>query len=230
MKIKSQIFGIFLLLMIASCSSHHDKTTLPGPPPEAAVLVLPAQSSICVNGTALSAIQSNVLFQWKKAANTDTYLLTVKNLVTGISQTQSTSTEQATLSLARNMPFTWTLTCQSTHNTQTAVSDSWKFYNAGDGITSYAPFPADQLSPGLGDYADAGTISLTWAGSDPDNDISFYDVYFGTTVAPPLLQKGLVTNSTSVTIISKTKYYWKVVTHDSPGNSSESETITFNSN
>jgi hypothetical protein len=222
-----------LLLVLSACSSHKSNNPTPQPGPSAAILTFPNQNSICVSGSIISATQSSIQFQWNKSANTDSYVLNVKNLLSGTTQTQTTADAQATLTFLRNTPYSWWVTSKSTKTSQTAVSDTWKFYNAGNGVTSYAPFPADQLLPGMGDYVDAttGSITLSWAGSDPGNDITGYDVYFGTTTAPALYKQGLAATSVAnVPVSVGTRYYWKVVTRNSQGNTSESDIIQFNTN
>jgi hypothetical protein len=231
---KYLFYMVSLLLVLSACSSHKSDSPAPqGGEPAAALLTFPAQNSICVSGSAMSATQSSILFQWNKSDNTDSYELNIKNLLSGATQTQTTAGAQATVTLLRNTPYSWWVISKSAKTSQTAVSDTWKFYNAGDGVTSYAPFPADQLLPGMGDYVDAtaGMITLTWTGSDPDNDIIGYDVYFGTSTTPALYKQGITATSfANVPVTTGKQYYWKVVAHDSQGNASESDIIKFNVN
>lgn len=225
---------ISLLLLLSACSGSKNNTPVPqNGPPAAALLTFPGQNSVCVSGSVISATQSSIQFQWNKSDNTDSYELNIKDLLSGITETQTTANNQATVTLLRNTPYSWWVISKSAKASQTAASDTWKFYNAGAGITSYAPFPADQLSPGTGDHVDVstGTITMSWTGSDPDNDIVGYDVYFGTSVAPSLYKQGLTsTNLANVPVSMGKQYYWKVVTRDSQGNSSESDVIQFNTN
>lgn len=230
---KYLFYLVSLLLVFSACSSHKSNDPTPQLGPAAAILTFPNQNSICVSGSVISVTQSSIQFQWNKSDNTDSYVLNVKNLLSGTTQTQTTTDAQATLTLLRNTPYSWWVTSKSAKTSQTAVSDTWKFYNAGNGVTSYAPFSADKLSPGMGDYVDAttGSITLNWTGSDPDNDITGYDVYFGATAAPALYKQGVVATSLANVPVSEGKrYYWKVVTHDSQGNTSESDIIQFNTN
>ncbi|SFD80194.1 hypothetical protein SAMN05518672_103273 [Chitinophaga sp. CF118] len=83
-------------------------------------------------------------------------------------------------------------------------------------------------SPTFNQSVSGSTINLTWTGDDIDNDIAGYDVYFGTTYTAPLYQSN-VSNMylNSIAITSGTTYYWKVVTHDTKGNTSTSDVYTF---
>ena len=123
---------------------------------------------------------------------------------------------------------------KSTLNGATAESDKWKFYNAGQGTITYAPFPVEITSPTFGQNitASSGTINLTWKGSSVNpGTITGYDVYFGTTNNPPVL-KNAVTDMfiNGVPVASKTTYYWKVITWDIDGNSSDSGVTQFTVN
>ena len=77
----------------------------------------------------------------------------------------------------------------------------------------------------------AGKITLQWTGSDVDNDILNYDIYLGTTASPGLLkaaQTGL--SLPDVAVNANTTYYWKVITRDSKGNTSDSGVYVFYTN
>ncbi|MEO6632466.1 MAG: hypothetical protein ABIN13_12105 [Mucilaginibacter sp.] len=145
----------------------------------------------------------------------------------------SSSTNQVTATLLRNTPYSWYVVSKSTTTTVTAQSDTWKFYLAGAGVTSYSPFPATITAPIFGLNLSAGTtaVNLTWTGSDVDNDLATYDVYFGTASNPPLLKSG-VTNMflNAVPLTAGNTYYWKVITKDSQSNTSDSGVYKFKVN
>jgi hypothetical protein len=110
----------------------------------------------------------------------------------------------------------------------TSLSAVWKFYNAGDPLESYTPFPADIVAPIMGStITDVTTQSLSWLGSDIDNDIVSYDVYFDTTNPPTTFEVNTVSTSINVTVSANNTYYWRVVTKDSQGNNSQSEIFEF---
>ncbi|RZK60464.1 MAG: hypothetical protein EOO91_01320 [Pedobacter sp.] len=225
------IFIAFLLL--ASC----DNGDAPDPTPPAPVeptgvitLTSPVQNSICITGTVLSANQSAVELKWDKFANATSYTVTIKDLLNNTVTNFTTDQNQYTANLNRNTPYSWSVTAQASVSPKTAKSESWKFYNAGSGITSYAPFPADNLSPNRDQVVTtvAGKTTLTWTGSDADNDILNYDIYLGTTTTLTLLKREVIeTKLENVELISKASYYWKVVTRDKNGNTSESVVIPF---
>jgi hypothetical protein len=235
---KTLLYSIIAVVILSGCGGKKKDNPTPPPPPPAnpaqAVLVFPDQNSVCVSGVIVSDAVSTVQLKWNAAANTNSYDVAVKNLITGITDTHNTDQTQLNVDLQRNTPYSWSVTSKSTSVTATATSDTWKFYNAGLGVVSYAPFPADNLVPASGQFVNVpvgGKISITWHGSDTDNDILNYDVYFGTDASPALYQHNVTdVKLTGVPVTTKTKYYWKVVTFDSKGNSSTSDLQQFNTN
>ncbi|MEO6980031.1 MAG: hypothetical protein ABI113_16700 [Mucilaginibacter sp.] len=76
----------------------------------------------------------------------------------------SSSTNQVTATLLRNTPYSWYVVSKSTTTTVTAQSDTWKFYLAGAGVTSYSPFPATITAPIFGLNLSAGTTAVNLTG------------------------------------------------------------------
>jgi hypothetical protein len=229
MKAKLSILLAILTFLAMGCGKKSDATP---PAPGAATLSFPAQNSACTTGTVISATQSSITFTWNSASNADSYELSYRNLLTGLSAVQTTTSNQLTVTLLRNTPYSWFVVSESSKTSATTQSSTWKFYNAGAGTVSHPPFPADNLVPTEGQSVTTttGSVSLSWTGSDPDNDIAGYDVYFGTTATPPVLTN---TTSTSVNIVAVTSgstYYWRVVTKDAAGNTSDSGLFQFTVN
>ncbi|OKS85644.1 hypothetical protein [Mucilaginibacter polytrichastri] len=212
-----------LSLILASCGgTGSDPAPEPDKLPVKVLQIFPEKDAVCNQGTTISATQSSVTLRWNSAANTDSYDVAVKNLLTGASTTQSSTQTQLTVTLATNTPYSWAVTSKSAKVTDTAVSDTWKFYNAGPGTVSYAPFPAELLTPTNGQAVTPvnGMVTLTWKGSDVDNDIVSYDVYLSN-LPTPALYKSDVT-ATTLDVNAKPNSYWRVVTKDSKGNTSDS--------
>ncbi len=220
---------MFLILIACSKSIKNEAV----PDPGNSILSLPAQNQACTTGIDISTTQNNITFKWNPSAHTETYDLIIKNLETGTSSTHSTNNNELQVTLLRNTPYSWYIVSKSSKTSQVGKSEPWKFYNAGTAATSYAPFPAEILSPGMGDNVTAvsGKINLDWNGSDVDNDVVSYAVHLGTTNTPPVLAENIsqsILNDVSVN--SNTTYYWKVITKDSKGNSSDSGVYQFRIN
>lgn len=221
--------SIILIFTLISCG----KKKSDPPAPEAAVLVAPIKDEVCLSGKVISDSESAVEFRWNTAANAESYELNVKNLLNNAVSTQITSNTSLELTLKRNTPYSWYVSSKSSKNATVAVSSTWKFYNSGNGATSYPPFPAEIISPTLGQKVSPnnGKITLQWRGSDSDNDIVNYDVYLGTSNKPEIVKSKITENSLpDVTVNPATTYYWKVITRDANGNTSDSGVYSFTIN
>jgi hypothetical protein len=224
---------IFLIAIFYSCggAAGGNKDT-PAPAPAKVGLIAPAQNELCTQGTVTSSTQSTVTLKWNAAANAESYDVNIKDLDAGTTTTQTTTTTQADVSLKRNTAYSWAVTSKSTKNSTTAQSDFWKFYNSGPAATNYAPFPADLTTPSAGQKVSAvnGKVTLSWNGSDVDNDIASYNLYWGTTANVALLKNGVLLSSYDVDVTSGNTYYWKIITVDTKGNQSNSGIAQFSVN
>ncbi|WP_242202128.1 hypothetical protein [Aestuariivivens insulae] len=232
---KKILIYTFLSLVLLNCSGGSDeevKEVVIPKKPTAASLVFPEQNSECTEGTNITTNNSTITFDWTAGSDTDSYELTLKNLVSGEITKHSATNTEISIELFRATPYSWFVTSKSNSVTDTATSATWKFYNAGEGNVNYAPFPAAVVAPAHeSSMASTTTVTLEWSGSDVDNDIASYDVYFGTTESPALLNSGITASSlVNVSVTSGTAYYWYVVTNDEQGNSSTSELFKFNVN
>jgi len=222
---------LFIALVLVSCGGGKKNNPTPVLPPVKASLTFPAQNAVCTTGTIVSPTESSITFTWNASDNTASYEFNLKNLLSSVTSTQTTSDTKLTLTLARNTPYSWYIVSKSDKTVTTAQSDTWKFYNSGPGVVTYAPYPAEINSPSFGQMISAvsGAINLSWTGSAVDNStIANYDIYFGTSATPPLF-KSNVSDSflNGVTVTSGTTYYWKVITRDISGNTSDSGLYQF---
>lgn len=226
---RNRLFTILLAAIISGCGGSKKNAPQPASPPAKAVLTAPAQNAVCVTGTVISGTQSSVTFIWHAADNADSYDLVIKNLLTSTSSSHTTDKTQLAVNLLRNTPFSWYVVSQSSRVSTTAQSDSWKFYNSGPGLAVYAPYPAEITAPVYGQLVNAGTVNLTWTGSAVDGAIiTGYDVYFGTTNTPALFKSNLTDSFVNtVAVTSGNTYYWRVLTKDENGNSSDSGIYLF---
>ncbi|ARS39216.1 hypothetical protein CA265_05830 [Sphingobacteriaceae bacterium GW460-11-11-14-LB5] len=220
---------LITVALFTSCSKKDNAEITPDPQP--AVLTYPAQNSVCTSGTIISNTQSTITFTWNSANNTDNYEISIKNLLTNAIITLNASSNHLSVNLDRDMPYSWYVLSKSISSSTTAKSEVWKFYNAGTGTISHPPFPADKLSNVFGQGTASGTVNLSWTASDPDNDISGYDVYFGTSSTAPSYKTDITDKFLNgIAITSGTTYYWKVVTKDVAGNTSDSGIFQFKAN
>jgi len=225
---------IGVLFLLAACGGGGDDPgTEPPPvvvvtPPSAATLIFPENNTECNEGEILNDSQSSVRFQWNASQNTDSYELTLRNLNNNNTARTNANTNEATITLLRGTPYEWFVISRANGTSETATSPTWKFYNQGPGVENYAPFPAEVVRPARGATVGAtGTVLLEWTASDVDNDLSTFDVYFDTVETPVTLVGTTSETSLETAISANTVYYWRIVSRDSQGNTSESEVFEF---
>ena len=218
----------------SSSSSGGDDDTPPTPPmvasPSSAILIFPEDDTECNTGEIINDSQSNVTFEWNASENTDSYVVNLTNLNTNSTTQVSVTTNEATISIERGVPYEWMVTSRASGTTESANSLAWRFYNEGPGVENYAPFPAEAISPSRGaNFPSSQTsITLEWDTSDVDNDIAEFEVILDTNI-DPTNSLGTTTDKilTDISVVSNTTYYWKVITKDDNENTSISEIFQF---
>jgi hypothetical protein len=227
MKIQITTAFLSIALLGTSCSKGDDGGgTTPPPTTEVAVpgkatLVEPANNKTCeqVNSS------GEVVFSWQASADTDSYDLKIVNLNTnGVTNRNNLTATNKGVPLLKGVPYSWQITSKNS-GTKITFSDTWKFYLAGDGIANYAPFPAtaDTPVPGSTVVPVDGKITISWTGSDPDDDALTYTLYVDTVDGlqdPAAELQDLSAASAEVAVESATVYYWRVVTSDGVNTSS----------
>lgn len=221
--------AIIIIGTLTSCSGGKDNLDdNPLGIPSMATLVFPDNNLECTEGIVINDAQSTVTFQWQIASNTSSYEVNLRNLETNSSATTTSTTNEASITLERGVPYEWFVVSRSDGADATAKSDTWRFYNQGPGFASYAPFPASVVSPTSGQTVNAASsINLEWQGSDVDNDLIEFEVLFGTNNNLTTTLGSTSQSAISATISSGQTYYWRVISKDAAGNTSQSEVFDF---
>ncbi len=232
MKIVYKI-GLVSSLFIISCGGGDDSPSpTPSqvvPDPKATTLIFPEDNTECNEGVVVDELTSRVTFQWNASEDTDSYVLSIRNMSTNQTSTTAVSAVESDVTIARGTPYEWFIISKATGTSVTAESPKFKFYNQGPGIENYAPFPVEALNPirGADVNNSSGTVTLEWDGTDIDDDIAEYEVFFGTDETPTE-SLGTTTEVTMVVAVTiGTIYYWRVITTDAHGNTSQSEVFEF---
>ncbi len=223
-----RIVAATLVVLVLNISCKKDD----GPPPNPSVanLIFPEENSECNEGTILSDAQSRVTFRWDASNSTNNYVVSLTNLNTNSTSTHNSTVNEVDITISRGTLYSWFVTSNGSENTTPAMSEVWRFYNAGPGLVSHPPFPAEVTSPEMGSSVFSGAVTLRWVGADVDNDIISYDITFDT-VTPPVQSVGNVTNTELlVTTNTDTTYYWQVISNDSQGNTTKSQVFQFKTN
>ena len=238
MKPTPLLLALFTIVFLVSCGgSDPGPAPMPVPvikTPGKSVLIGPANARTCEEGTNITATQSTVAFSWNSTSDTESYELRITNLNTSevVTQTGITTTS-ATATLTRGIPYSWSITSKNKGAT-TTVSDIWKFYLAGVGVTNYAPFPAAAVSPLPGTTVTPtnGKVTLTWDTSDVDGGTLTHTLYLDTVdgkQTPLAANSNLTVKTKEVSVAANTIYFWRVVTSDG-SNAATSIVYSFKTN
>ncbi|SDW84998.1 hypothetical protein SAMN05444411_102306 [Lutibacter oricola] len=226
---KKLIFLFSLLFLFNGCSESDSNPETPKTP-TVANLVFPFENYLCNEGSNLTLTESTVLFEWEASEYTDSYELFITNLTSNKSSFYQISNTTLSVVILRGTPYEWYVISKSNSSSNTSQSETWQFYNAANGVQSYAPFPAEIISPAMAETItnSPSEITLDWEGRDVDDDIVAYDIYLGTETSPTLFKSNVsesILNNVSVS--TNTIYFWKIVTIDSMNNKSYSTISQF---
>ena len=204
-------------------------------PPLAAELIFPEDNTECNEGEIESDFRSIVTFEWTAAQRADSYTVKIINLENQQVLTVNTTDTEAPVSISRGTPYEWYVLSQTNGTNANAKSETWQFFNAGPGIESHSPFPAELLSPLDDSVLDYGTdrLYLEWEGNDLDNDLLVYEVYFDTD--NEFDEPVAITEEQSYffwdpSISAGMTYYWQIKTIDQDANTSTSAVYSFTLN
>ena len=215
----------FALILFWACGPD------PIPAPEPASLIAPANLNSCTTASPVNSLESQVKFQWTASLNTESYELVIQNQVSNRLIKKSTSLLNESVILSRGVPYSWYVNSKSLLTEEFGKSPVWVFYLEGETQKSSLPFPAVLLqteNEALVQRDSSGNFTFQWTGKDLDGDISRYDLYLGIDPEAMVLEKeGLSSSTASIKLNASTRYYWKIITHDTQKNQSTSLIFTF---
>ena len=197
--------------------------------PQATQLIFPEDDTECFQGTILNETESIVLFKWESTEETDFYTVHLKDLRRNSSETVEVETNEAEIKLEKGTPYEWYVTSESYFSPITASSEKWRFYNASSGNPNYAPFPAEAVTPKMGETVSlrqGNVLDIEWETTDIDGDNLTYILYYGSDNPPTSSQNETDKNKTAI-FLPDGIYYWYVKSIDQHGNSSESDVFEF---
>lgn len=203
--------------------------------PTAAVLSFPANNEPCLETNSVNDTQSSITFRWIAGQNVTSYDLQVVNLANNSNNTYNATSNEKSLTLEHDEPYSWKVISNGESGSQPVESDTWKFYLAGPAQVNFAPFPAELTSPISGSTVTPsdGLIQVQWTCTDADNDLTQFEIFLDTTDGSTLINTidfESTTTSVDVSVENNTIYYWKVVASDAEGNQSDSGVYSFRTN
>lgn len=234
-KLETYILLGLISFITLSCGGGDDDPPVPPPPP---VNLAPTKVQTLIYPTAdLLCIDNVIGFDWSNATDPENdpikYRITIATN-RGLSQIvkqQLVSNSNIIFTLEKGVAFYWNIIAIDNNNNESAATMTQAFYTSGTGNTNYAPFTAVIIGPEMGSNINAGTISLVWEGSDTDtDDVLTYDLFFGESNNPSLLQADIANESFDVNTIAGKTYYWKVNTIDNSGAKSIGQVWEFTTN
>ncbi|NJB72631.1 hypothetical protein GGR42_003122 [Saonia flava] len=221
---------LIIAVLVNSCSKNNDSSTPETVnDPVAVKLEFPLKNSECTLGVDQGLDKTLIEFKWANAEN-DSYELVLENLSSN--QVTRTTTEEhfIEIQLDKNTPYKWYVVSKTNSSVSEKESEHWSFYSAGTGVSNYAPFPADLISPKQSAQFDGSSeqIKLEWNSIDIDGDVVTYDIYVGNE-SPPSEKVAEDITETVYYMNSHTigQLYWMVVAKDEKNNSSNSKIGNF---
>lgn len=208
----------FCLLLMVSCGGNDDSPPVVN---ERVIgnfnLVFPDNNHICTSGDYADDNNVAIEFSWTAAENANGYLLEITDQNTQEVTSLTSSTIEKSVSISKATQFSWKVTALQLEKTKESDSGTWSFYSQGIPEENYSPFPADISVVDN----ENGTIEIEWTGSDLDNDIELYEVYFGNSNEPILIaSKDNDSESVQQSITYGVEYYLKIISIDSRGHKS----------
>lgn len=224
-------FGLFfgLTLSLVACDKKNDPKL-----PEPTQLLLPVNNENCSQGENVANSVSIVDFNWEESNHTDYYTLTITNLESSEEIIRDNLfTNQVDVYLPSGFPYQWYVTSNSDEfPDDSQSSDIWRFFLQRPNQTNSPPFPAQPISPKLGEAIELtdNNFLIQWEGIDADNDDLTYTLFIDSIDGlQPVAEgnKNLTAPNKEVSLASKTVYYWSVYSEDTFGNNSLSQTFSF---
>ncbi|SDL50556.1 hypothetical protein [Kriegella aquimaris] len=197
--------------------------------PQVSQLIFPENNTECNQGTVLNENESNVLFKWQRTEETDFYTLHLKDLAKNSKQTFEVDTIEIEITLNRGTPYEWYVTSESYISPITATSEKWRFFNASSGTSNYAPFPAEAVTPKMGETVSlrqGNVLDIEWTTTDIDGDNLTYVLFYGKE-NPPKSNKNETDKNKTAIYLPDGIYYWYIKSIDQYGNASESDIFQF---
>ena len=211
-----KVYAIILLsfcLTIVSCSK--DKVPVNEAPSQVNI-VFPTDNLLCINNV--------ISFNWTRAEDPENddiqyNVIIAKNRdLSDVVENRTQSALQFTATLEKGQAYYWSVTPIDENDNRGTATPTAAFFTRGEGVTNYAPFAAEIVSPANNSAVSAGSLSLSWNGNDVDtNDTLTYDVFFGESGNLSLQDDSISATNYSVNVVTGRSYSWRVDVKDQNG-------------
>jgi len=128
--------------------------------------------------------------------------------------------------LAFDTEYSWYVVARDALFAET-VGPTWTFRTR---LQNYPPNAPTLLAPADGATFLPAQVSFQWTGGDPDNNLTGYVFYVGTTNPPGFYANGGTGTSRTINFATGTQYYWQVVAKDAFNATAASPIWSFRTN
>ena len=204
---------ISIIILVGGCSGKDDNPVIPpvNRPPDAPVNLFPRHHA--------TAQPLDMYVEWRcsdpdqDSLHYDVYFGKTDPPELVVSKTSALRYD--TDSLDYESTYNWRVIAYD--GVDSTISNMWNFATLP--LPNQPPFTPSNPLPVDGAVDQSYTVNLNWEGSDPENDILSYDVYFGSDNPPPLVNSGQRSSSYDLdTLGFHETYYWKIVATDDNDN------------
>ena len=214
------------MVALLSCSNDNNGGGAPqNVDPTIPVLVFPTNNLTCTS--------IDLGFSWNASTDADgdtiSYVIEISTDpgFGSVAFTVNTTQRTRTFDLKKGVTYFWRVKARDSQGNESAYSSPQSFFTEPDAAINTLPNAPTLVSPGIGSRITGASITLDWDATDADGDALSYDVYFGDTDSPVLVEEGMTASELEVSVSPSTIYYWRVVVKDSNQNASMSQLWNF---
>ncbi len=226
MKSIKRYIALVSMVALLSCSNEAPGGSAPqNVDPTIPVLVFPKNNLTCTG--------IDLAFSWNVSTDADgdtiSYVIDISTDPSfgSVAFTVTTTQRTRTFDLKKGVTYFWRVKARDSNGNESAYSSPQSFFTEPDASVNTLPNAPELVSPGIGSRITGASITLDWDATDADGDDLTYDVYFGTSDSPILVEEGMTASELEVSVSPSTIYYWRVVVKDSNQNASMSQLWNF---
>ena len=131
---KTIVLLTITLITLAACSkeSGEERTTRGSNlATHSCSLIFSTNNEPCLETNSVNDTQSSITFRWNPGQNVTSYDLKVVNLSNNTNNTYNATSNEKSLTLEHDEPYSWKVISNGQSGSQPVESDTWKFYLAG---------------------------------------------------------------------------------------------------
>jgi len=224
MKLPLRSFYIIISLILISCSGEEvqdptDDDPGTGKPmnkaPSPPKLILPQNDQACTYST--------MTFEWEPSTDpegTDVsyeFEVSEKQDFIELYETINTYNTFVSLDLEKGSTYYWRVLSIDEDGNESHHFEIRSFFTEPSLTYNSIPQNPNSENPLNNTTVGQSLSELEWTSKDEDGDALAFDVYFGTTNPPQLVQENLEETSFLVDLSTSTTYYWQIIAKDTRG-------------